>query len=577
MVLQAALATLLTRLGAGTDIPIGSPVAGRDDEATNDVVGYFVNTLVLRTDTEGNPTFAELLARVRRTNLAAYAHQDVPFELLVDAVQPERSLARHPLFQVMLAFNSTDHEVPPESAMADSGLTVTPVRTPTTSAKFDLLFGFAEEESGGLVCSVEFSTDLFDRATVDDMIARLSRVLRTAVTAPDLSIGGYDVLAADERHRLLSGWNDTDRDTSGRSPIELFEDQVRRTPDAVAVCSGDVRLTYAELNTRADRLAAVLCALGVGTERLVAVALPRTEQLVVALLAILKAGGAYLPVDADYPAERLAYLFADARPALLLSSRSQVERLAVQPEIPTLLLDEATVEPVDPQQSEPNERDRAAALDRLSYVIYTSGSTGRPKGVGVSARSMANLLEWARAEFGADAFTRVIFATSLNFDVSVFELFGPLVSGGTVEIVDDLLALLDRPRGWSAGMLSAVPSAFARLLAAGALDAHIGLIVLAGEALPSTLVDDIRRRLPTTRVVNAYGPTEATVYTTWSRDDSRKHAELPQVPIGRGLPNTRLYVLDRYLEPVPVGVVGELYLAGSGLARGYLRRPGLSA
>ncbi|KHF43052.1 non-ribosomal peptide synthase/polyketide synthase [Saccharomonospora viridis] len=577
MVLQAALATLLTRLGAGTDIPIGSPVAGRDDEATNDVVGYFVNTLVLRTDTEGNPTFAELLARVRRTNLAAYAHQDVPFELLVDAVQPERSLARHPLFQVMLAFNSTDHEVPPESAMADSGLTVTPVRTPTTSAKFDLLFGFAEEESGGLVCSVEFSTDLFDRATVDDMIARLSRVLRTAVAAPDLSIGGYDVLAADERHRLLSGWNDTDRDTSGRSPIELFEDQVRRTPDAVAVCSGDVRLTYAELNTRADRLAAVLRARGVGAERLVAVALPRTEQLVVALLAILKAGGAYLPVDADYPAERLAYLFADARPALLLSSRSQVERLAVEPEIPTLLLDEATVEPVDPQQSEPNERDRATALDRLSYVIYTSGSTGRPKGVGVSARSMANLLEWARAEFGADAFTRVIFATSLNFDVSVFELFGPLVSGGTVEIVDDLLALLDRPRGWSAGMLSAVPSAFARLLAAGALDAHIGLIVLAGEALPSTLVDDIRRRLPTTRVVNAYGPTEATVYATWYRDDSRKHAEPPQVPIGRGLPNTRLYVLDRYLEPVPVGVVGELYLAGSGLARGYLRRPGLSA
>ncbi|WP_051473470.1 non-ribosomal peptide synthase/polyketide synthase [Saccharomonospora piscinae] len=579
MVLQAALATLLTRLGAGTDIPIGSPVAGRDDEVTGELVGYFVNTLVLRTDTEGDPTFADLLARVRRTNLAAYANQDVPFEVLVDAVKPERSLARHPLFQVMLAFNNTGHEATPETAMADSGLTVVPVEVPATSAKFDLLFGFADAGAAGLAGSVEFSTDLFDRATVEGMTARLSRLLSSVVDEPGLPIGGYDVLAADERHRLVTAWNVTDRPTSGRSPVELFEDQVRRSPDAVAVCFGDVRLTYAELNARASRLAAALRARGVGAERLVAVALPRTERLAVALLAVLKAGGAYLPVDADYPAERLAYLFADARPVLLLSTSRQIDRLAVEPEIPVLLLDgyEVQAELADRQADEAHAWERAASPERLAYVIYTSGSTGRPKGVGVSVHSMANLLEWARAEFGADAFGRAVFATSLNFDVSVFELFGPLVSGGTVEIVEDLIALLDRPSGWSAGLVSAVPSAFSTLLAAGALDASIGQVVLAGEALSSALVDDIHRRLPATRVANVYGPTEATVYAARYSDVPHGPAEWPQVPIGRGLPNTRLYVLDRSLAPVPAGVAGELYLAGAGLARGYLGRPGLSA
>ncbi|WP_229834825.1 non-ribosomal peptide synthetase [Streptomyces xantholiticus] len=576
MVVQAALASLLGRLGAGEDIPVGSVIAGRTDEALNDLVGFFVNTLVLRTDLSGDPTFRELLERVRETDLAAYANQDVPFERLVEILNPARSLARHPLFQVMLAFQNNA-----EATLDLDGVRAAALPIGLAAAKFDLLFSLEENftEDGapaGLSGVVEFSADLFDRATVEAVGDRLVRLLAAVTEAPDTRIGSVDVLSGEERHRVLTEWNDTCRDVPPATVPELFQAQVARTPDNPAVGHAGREIGYAELDERANRLARLLIRRGAGPEQFVALALPRSADVIVALLAVLKSGAAYLPVDPGYPADRIAFMLSDARPTLVLTTK---EAAAVLPEgTEALLLDDPELlrELVGLPGSAPADADRVRPLtpDNPAYVIYTSGSTGRPKGVVVAHRGVADFAAWAAADIGPERLSDVLASTSLNFDVSVFEMFGPLLSGGRIEVVRDVLALLEGTEERSYSLISAVPSALAHTIGQGGPARFgAGLVVLAGEGLSAHTADAIRAAVPGCTIANIYGPTEATVYATaWYGDTDTDRTP----PIGRPLHNTRAYVLDAGLRPVPPGVPGELYLAGTGLARGYLNRPALT-
>ncbi|MFE7115549.1 amino acid adenylation domain-containing protein, partial [Streptomyces sp. NPDC057654] len=584
MVVQAALAALLTKLTGGTDIPLGTPIAGRTDDALEDLVGFFVNTLVLRTDTSGNPTFTELIARAREADLAAYAHQDVPFERLVEAVNPARSMSRHPLFQTMLAFNNVDQRAAlGERGGQLPGLSVTGHRVGTGIAQFDLRFALADGRAAdgapdGINGIIEYSTDLFDHTSVERIGERFVRLLEAVTAAPELAVSQVDVLGADERRRVLEEWNDTAAEVPRATLPELFERQAARTPDAVAVTYGEVTLSYAELNERANRLAHLLIALGAGPEGFVGISLPRSELTIVSLLAVLKAGAAYVPVDPDYPTDRIAHLLTDAAPALLITVDDVLSRLPDDGPKRLVLDDRQTVEAVaDRPASDPTDADRSGTLSPLhpAYAIYTSGSTGMPKGVVVPHENVADLAAWAAAEFGAEELAHVVASTSLNFDVSVFEMFGPLLSGGSIEVVRDLLALADGSRtAVAAGLVSGVPSAMSQIVGEGRLPVTARSVVLAGEALSAQAANGIVRAVGAERLANIYGPTEATVYAAaWY---SRTGAQAPP-PIGRPIRNTRLYVLDAGLRPVAPGTSGELYIAGEGLARGYHQRPGLSA
>ncbi|MER7468583.1 amino acid adenylation domain-containing protein [Streptomyces sp. NPDC097981] len=587
MVVQAALAVLLSRLGAGTDIPIGATVAGRTDVALDDLVGFFVNTLVMRTDLSGEPTFADVLARVREAGWNAFAHQDVPFERLVEELAPARSLSRHPLFQVMLTMqNTAGAELDLQGVRAGGAPGAQPESlTAGLAAKFDIETSVgeafdAEGRPAGLRGEIIAAADLFELASVEHMALRLTRVLEAVAADPRTPVHTIDVLAESERRQVLVDWNSTalELPSDTVTVADLFEAQVARTPDALALVVDGLELSYAELDARANRLAHHLIGRGVGPESMVAVCLERGADVVPALIAVLKAGGAYLPVDPEYPAERIAYMLDDAAPLVVLASTATAAALpSVRPELVVLDAPETVAVVAGLPSHAPTQHARVAPLTPAhpAYVIYTSGSTGRPKGVVVEHRSVVALLTWAAAEFGGADFARVLVSTSFNFDVSVFELLGPLVSGGSVEVVRDLLALADRDCGpWQVSLVSGVPSAFAQILGGPGPDARPRTVVLAGEALTADAVGSIRRAFPGVRLANIYGPTEATVYTTaWYTDEDVEGA----VPIGRPISNARVYVLDGRMAPVPPGVAGELYIAGAGLARGYLSRPGLTA
>ncbi|MFF3195077.1 non-ribosomal peptide synthase/polyketide synthase [Streptomyces misionensis] len=576
MVLQAGLAALLGKLGAGTDVPIGTPVAGRTDEAADDLVGFFVNTLVLRTDLSGDPSFTELLGRVRTDALAAYAHQDVPFEHLVEALNPARSLAHHPLFQTMLALQNA-----PLGAFDLPRLRVTTDLAPTGTAKCDLTFVLAEQPDGdGLSGVVEYSTDLFDEPTVTGIVERWLRLLRAAVADPARRLGQVDILSEEELRALRPAPADRREEPSADHLTALFERRVRTNPAAVAVTDGDVSLTYAELNARANRLAHALIARGVRPEQRVALVLPRSAEQVVAMLAVLKAGGAYLPVDPSYPAARISHLLQDARPALLVTT-SRTGDLPGADHVGRLLLDATDLDGLP-------DTDPAVPLDprHAAYVIYTSGSTGAPKGVVVPHRNVVRLFEATRALFGFHAQDVWTLFHSYSFDFSVWELWGPLLHGGRLVVVDHetsrspdrFLALLARER---VTVLNQTPSAFYQLMQADA-DAPetsrrlaLRTVVFGGEALEHTRLASWYARHPddAPRLVNMYGITETTVHVT--------HAALGRTGaaghIGTALADLRTYVLDAHLRPVAPGVPGELYVAGAGLARGYLDQPGLTA
>ncbi|MFC4502413.1 amino acid adenylation domain-containing protein [Streptomyces vulcanius] len=570
MVLQAGLAALLTRLGAGYDIPIGSPVAGRTDQALERSVGFFVNTLVFRLDTSGDPTFRDLLDRARDAALGAYAHQDLPFEYLVEDLNPPRALGRHPLFQVSLALQNV-----PRPRCTVPGLELGTELLHPGAARFDLLIDLTEQYDGdgapaGLTGFVEYSTDLLDRDTVRVLADRLALFLVRAAADPDTPFETLDVLTPEEQRLLAEQRGGPHRPRPAVNLPDLFREQVRRTPDAPAVSCGDQRLTYADLNTRANRLAWRLLDAGAGPGRLVALALPRSADLVVAVLAVLKTGAAYLPLDPRHPAERIALLLADTVPVCAVTT-ADGSRLFPE-SVPRLLPDGPG------HDADPGDADRTEALrpEHTAYVIHTSGSTGRPKAVLIPHSAVVNLALWAREAFGPGRLSHVLAATSLTFDVSVFEILCPLMCGGSVEVVRDVLSLAERPAGrWEGSLLSGVPSALSNLVGHHDVTLDADDVVLAGEALPGHVVAEIRAAVPRARIANVYGPTEATVYTTaaWLADDAERAAP----PIGRPLPNTRVHVLNRHLKPVPPRVPGELYIAGAGLAHGYLNSPGTTA
>ncbi|MEV4514733.1 amino acid adenylation domain-containing protein [Dactylosporangium sp. NPDC049525] len=587
MVLQAALAALLSKLGAGTDIPIGSAVAGRTDEALDDLVGYFVNTFVMRTDLSGDPTFAELLARVRETALSAFEHPDVPFERLVEELAPARSLARHPLFQVMLLLQD-----PATAADDPPGTEAGPAPDAAATAKFDLDFSIgelydAEGKPAGLSGGLVAATDLFEPASARRIAERWVRVLEAVSADPQLRLSEVEVLGDGERATILGTWNDTAAGVPDATVVDLFEAQVARTPEAVAIIAGDVEVTFAQLDERANRLARLLTGRGVRPESVVAVVLERNVELVVALLAVLKAGAAYLPIDPAYPAGRTAFVLADSGAVCLISDGSLLDRLAEfevrvggHDIVPVVLLDDPAV--AGELAGLPGgglERGAALLPEHPIWVIYTSGSTGRPKGVLVGHRAVVNFLLSMRERFAFRTGDRLLAVSTVGCDMAGLEFYLPLVCGvpmilASQEQVLDPWALRDLIRTRAATVVHATPSLWRGLVADA--DDHVDWsrvrVYVGAEALPEDLARTLLDRTPS--VTNLYGPTETTVWSTAKRIDATT-ADLTS--IGGPVANTQLYVLDDALVPVAPGVHGELYIAGDGLARGYLGRPGLSA
>jgi len=564
MTLLAAFQTLLSRYSGQEEIVVGTDIANRNRRETEDLIGFFVNQLVLRTDLSGDPTFRELLARVREVSLGAYVHQDVPFERLVEELQPERDLSRNPLFQVKFILQNA-----PAAALEIPGLSLAQMGGGGYTTRFDLTFSMVDGEDG-LLGGVEYSAELFDEATVARMVEHFKVLLAGVAADPDGRLRRLPLLPAEESRRLLVEWNDTASPYRRDLLIhQLFEEQAARAPEAVAVAAGGEEVTYAELNGRANRLARHLRDLGVGPEALVGICMERSVEMMVALLGVLKAGGAYVPLDPAYPLDRLSYMLEDARAGVLLTQERLLDNLPAHwAHVVAVDSDWGLIEGESAENPEP-----AGLPENLAYVIYTSGSTGRPKGVQLSHRGLLNLARAQALAFGPAAGDRVLQFASLSFDASIFEVVMALASGAALVLAgrDELmpgapLAGLLAERGVTNATLP--PSALAQLPAAALPE--LRTIIVAGEACGPELVE---RWAPGRRFFNAYGPSEATVWSSVA--ECRPGARRP--PIGRPVANVRLYVLDREMRPAPVGVAGELYIGGDGLARCYLGRPALTA
>jgi amino acid adenylation domain-containing protein/non-ribosomal peptide synthase protein (TIGR01720 family) len=576
MVLLAGFQALLARLSGQEDLAVGSSIAGRTHREVEPLIGCFVNTLVLRGDLAGDPTFIELLGRVRETALAAYLHQDAPFEKLVEELAPERSLAQSPLFQVMFELQNV-----PAGELEIEGLRLCPVSDASTVAKFDLTLTL-EERDGGLLGTLEYATDLFDTPTVDLLIGQYERLLAAALAAPEERIGEPSLLSAAERHQLFAEWNDTAMVLPEETSLPgLFALQAARTPDAPAAsCDGET-LTYGTLAARVERLARHLRRLGCGPEGRVGVALERGLDLLVSLLGVLRAGAVYVPLDPQYPRERLAFLLEDARPTALLTDERLFDRLPLPAGLPVVF-------PAALLEAGGADTPEEIAGDRLAYVIYTSGSTGRPKGAMVVHGGMSNHL-WAKvADLGLARESRVAQTASQCFDISVWQLLAPLVAGGSVHIatepkVQDPERLLRFVAQEGITVLEVVPSLLVGLLdvLAAGLGAHdlssLEWMITTGEACAPELARRWLAAAPHTQLLNAYGPTECSddvTHHALARPDARPE-ETPALalPIGRPVANTRIHVLDASGRPAARGVAGELSVGGRGVGRGYLGLP----
>ncbi|MEV7130823.1 amino acid adenylation domain-containing protein [Streptomyces sp. NPDC093260] len=572
MVLHAAVAALLHRLGAGPDVPLGTVVAGRGDESLEDLVGFFVNTLVLRTDLTGEPTFRELLDRVRAADLAAFSHQDVPFERLVDELGPTRVLGRNPLFQVAISLENNE-----EARLELPGLTLAPQPTSADIAKFDLSFAFGEvpRETGtaGLGGELEYNSALFDQATAESLADRLTRLLTGAVADPDRAVAALDLLGPSE-HALLREANDTAADVPDGTIVSLFAERVAERPDAPAVTDGPVRLGYAELDARADRLALRLADAGVEPGDRVAILQERSAELVVATLAVLKAGAAYVPLDVRYPVSRLELVMERTGARVLLTDRALA---GVE------FRHTAEVVVVDAEADPAPAGDRTPPRPRLhpgelAYVMYTSGSTGQPKGIGITHANVVALAADGRWREGHD---RVLLHSPHAFDASTYEIWATLLRGGEIVVAPpgqlDAAGLrrLTAPGGVTAAFMT---TALFNLLAEEdpGCFAPLAEIWTGGEQVSPAAFQRVLDACPDTSVVHVYGPTETTVFATCVPLDAPYRVGRT-VPIGRPMDNTRAHVLDDRLRPVPPGVPGELYLAGTGTARGYFGLPRLTA
>lgn len=571
MTLLAAFKVLLYRYTSTGDIVVGSPIANRDRSQIEGLIGFFVNTLVLRTNLSDNPTFRELLGRVREVTLGAYEHQDLPFDLLVEELKPQRDLSHTPLFQVMFVLQNA-----PMSAVELSGLTLQALQSETSTAKFDLTLLMEETESG-IRGALEYNTDLFDAATIARMAKHLQTLLAGIVANPDQQMAQLPLLTANEQHQLLT-WNQTLAEYSLNQCIhELFEQQVEKTPDVVAVVFEDQQLTYQQLNTKANQLAHHLQKLGVAPDVLVGICIERSLEMVVGLLGILKAGGAYLPLDPAYPQERLAFMLSDAGVSVLLTQKHLQDVLPpTSVAIACLDQDWDTI-----AQHSSDTTNSTVQPQNLAYVIYTSGSTGQPKGVMIPHRALCNHMLWMQSEFPLTEEDRVLQKTPFSFDASVWEFYAPLLAGGQLIVAkpgghQDSQYLLDLIAQQQVSIVQFVPSQLRSLLAEQKIyNCHsLRRVFCGGEALAVDLQASFFSILPNVELCNLYGPTEATIDTTYWR--CQRKEEQRTVPIGKAIANAKIYLLDSYLQPVPIGVPGEIYIAGAGLARGYRNRPELT-
>ena len=570
MTLLAALKTLLYRYTGQSDICVGTPYANRDCPEIEGLIGLFVNTLVLRTDISGNPSFEELLLRVREVALGAYAHADLPFEKLVEQLQPARSLSYTPLCQIMLNL------YPPISQIDMDGLTVSRVAVETGTAKFDLSLAFFNTDSG-LIGDWEYNTDLFDASTIARMARHFQTLLEAIVANPQQRVSQLPLLTERERHQLLVEWNNTTKEYPQDKCIhQLFEEQVERSPDKVAVVFEDKQLTYRELNQRANRIAHHLRSLGVGPEVLVGICVERSLEMVVGLLGILKAGGAYVPLDPTYPTERLHYMLEDADVQVLLTQARLVESLPKH-KARVVCLDSDWEKIAQKSESNPIS---SVTSNNLAYVIYTSGSTGNPKGVSVPHRAV-NRLVLHTNYINLQQKDVVAFASNFSFDAVTFEIWGTLLHGARLVGVSKDVVL--SPRNFADliekqeisilflttalfnQIASVVPSAFH----------SVQHLLFGGEAVDTRWVKEVLKNGPPQRLLHVYGPTESTTFTTWYLvQDVPEGAKT--IPIGRPISNTHCFLLDAQLQPAPIGVPGELYIGGGGLAKGYLNRPDLT-
>ena len=574
MTLLGAFAALLFRHSGQTDLCLGTPVANRRRVELEGLIGFFVNTLVMRADLSGDPSFVELLRRVRAQALGAQANQDLPFERLVEELQPERDMSRSPLFQAMFILQNA-----PSRAPGLAGLRIDAFAMESGTSKFDLTLQASESEDG-LLFSLEYATALFDAATIERMARRFQLLLEGIAAAPERRLSELPLLPEDELRRLLVEWNPAAAYAESRCLHELFEAQVARSPNAIAVVFEDARLSYGGLNAQANRLAHHLRRRGVVADDVVGLCVERSLDLVIGVLGVLKAGGAYLPLDPSYPQARLAYMIEDARPKLILTQEALCERLPEGVETLRLDADRETLA----GESEANPAP-AATPQNLAYIIYTSGSTGKPKGVGVAHGNVTRLFAATKDAYGFDARDVWTLFHSFAFDFSVWEIWGALLHGGRLVVVPFLAsrapeafhALLKRE---GVTVLNQTPSSFYQLDAAdaarGAAEAlSLRLVIFGGEALePLRLVDWFARHGDAApALVNMYGITETTVHVTLQHLD----ATGPKEGLGRPLGDLQTYLLDTRMNPVPIGVAGELYVGGAGLARGYVNRPELTA
>lgn len=565
MLLLGAFKTLLYRYTGQEDIVVGTPIANRSRPEMENLIGFFVNTLVLRTDLSGDPTFVGLLQRVREVAMGAYAHQDLPFEKLVQELQPERNLNQSPLFQVLFALQNT-----PPGTLELSGVKFTPLETDRATAKFDLFLGMSDGNQG-ITMALEYNTDLFDEETSRQLLTNLRTLLEGIAVRPETRLSELPILTAAERHDILAKSNQTQTDYDRELNLPaLYEEQAARGPQRVAVEFEGRQLSYADLNSQANQLARYLRRLGVGPEVLVGISVERSCEMMVGLLGVLKAGGAYVPLDPAYPAERLAFMVQDSQVSVLLLQEGTKER--VPAESATVVLLDADWGKIALESDE--NAARQVTADNLAYIIYTSGSTGKPKGTQISHGALVNFLHSMSREPGLTEDDALLAVTTLSFDIAGLELYLPLMLGARLvlasrETAADGAWLLEKLESITA--MQATPTTWRLILEAGWQKPIPLKVLCGGEALPPDLAVQLLER--SASLWNMYGPTETTI---WSALHPVEHRDGP-IPIGRPIANTQIYLLENNLEPVPIGVAGELYIGGDGLARGYWQRPDLTA
>jgi len=561
MTLLAAFQTLLSRYAGQEDIVVGSPIANRNFAEIEPMIGFFVNTLALRGDVSGDPTFRELMARTKEVCLRAYAHQDIPFERLVEELQPERSLSHSPIFQVMFALQNA-----PMQQMELTGLTLERVPVYTDTSMFDMSW-FVNEVPQGFLLYVEYATDLFEDATIARALQHFQTLLQSCLDHPERPISQLQMLGEDERRKVLVEFNNTAANFPRLCIHNLLEQSANCVPDATALICGEDRTTYRELNERANQIAHHLIELGAGPDALVGVFMERTPDLVPAIFGVLKSGAAYVPLDPSYPQERLAAILEDSHAPIVLTQQSLAAKLESR-NAKFVCVDSDW----DKISKEPHDNPQTGVTpDNLAYVLFTSGSTGRPKGVALEHHNNVTFVQWAKTVFTPAELSGVLFCTSIGFDMSTFEMFITAAAGGKIILAENPLYLPTLPAKEEVTLINTVPSAIAELVRMNALPEALQTVVLAGEALPDSLVEEIYRTGTVKNVHNLYGPTESG-YSTWT--------PVPRggrVTIGKPIANEHCYILDKNLQPLPVGVSGELYLAGEGLARGYFGRPDLTA